>query len=157
VAVPTLAQLADFMFGNPASVGLLPPDAARLIKRATELIADHTITAVYSTYADGSPRDSRIISVFQNATCAQVEFWVTGDEEDDIQGPLVGMSVGNQQQQYGSGANRVTPMYLAPRAARLLRTAGLMGASVHDSVAFDDPSFGDPLQEYLTGLGGALT
>ena len=60
-----------------------------------------------------------------------MEFWVTGDEEDDVQGPLQGMSAGSQQQQYGAGQNRATPMYLAPRAARFLRLGGLLDASVY--------------------------
>lgn len=150
----TLAQLAGFVYDNEASTGQLPPDASRLLKRASELIQDHTVTAVYSTLADGTPRDSRIATAFQNATCAQVEYWLTGDEEDDIQGPLQGMSTGSQQQQYGAGQNRATPMYLAPRAARLLRNAGLMNANVYDLGSQGDPEYGDPLQEYLGGLGG---
>ena len=127
----TLAQLAGFMFDDESKTGSLPPDAGRLLKRASELVQDSTVTAFYRTDTEGNPSDERTISAFQNATCAQVEFWVTGDEEDDVQGPLQGMSAGSQQQQYGAGQNRATPMYLAPRAARFLRLGGLLDASVY--------------------------
>ena len=71
-----------------------------------------------------------VIDGLADATCAQVEYWLTGDEEDDILGPTQGAAIGGMQQQYGAGENRVTPMYLAPRAARHLRRAGLLSASV---------------------------
>jgi hypothetical protein len=126
----TLGQLAGYMFDDETATGRLPTDASRLLKRASELVQDYTVTAFYASDAEGNPTDERTISAFQNATCAQVEYWVEGDEEDDIAGPLQGMSAGSQQQQYGAGANRATPMYLAPRAARFLRLGGLMDSAV---------------------------
>jgi hypothetical protein len=124
-------QLADYLYGEGASTGQLPADWSRLLARASELIADSTVTAVYSTDVNGDAIDLPVITGFRKATCAQVEFWLAGDEEDDISGPLQGMSVGGQQQQYGAGNNRATPMYLAPRAARALRVAGLLDAGVY--------------------------
>ena len=127
----TLAQLAGFMFDDESKTGSLPPDAGRLLKRASELVQDSTLAAVYDVDGDGNPTGTAAIGAFQNATCAQVEFWITGDEEDDIQGPLQGVALGGQQQQFGAGENRATPMYLAPRAARYLRLAGLLSGSVY--------------------------
>lgn len=127
----TLGQLAGYLFDDENATGRLPADASRLLKRASELVQDSTVTAFYVTDTEGNPTDERTISAFQNATCAQVEYWVAGDEEDDVVGPLQGMSAGSQQQQYGAGENRATPMYLAPRAARFLRLGGLMDASVY--------------------------
>lgn len=124
----TLEQLADYL---EVSEGTLPLDASRLLKRASELVQDSTLNAVYDVDGDGSPTGLAAIAAFQAATCAQVEYWITGDEEDDIQGPLQGMAVGGQQQQYGAGTNRATPMYLAPRAARFLRLAGLLHGGVY--------------------------
>jgi hypothetical protein len=124
----TRAQLADFM---TVAEGTLPPDADRLLQRAAELVQDSTVTAVYDTDSSGLPTLPAAVTAFMGATCAQVEFWLDGDEEDDILGPLQGMSAGSQQQQYGAGANRATPMYLAPRAARILRLAGLLDGSVY--------------------------
>lgn len=107
-----------------------PADATRLLARASDLIDDHIVTAVYNVNAAGAATDATVIAALRDATCAQVEFWLAGDEEDDVLGPLQGMSAGGQQQQFGAGTNRATPMYLAPRAARYLRRSGLMGGSV---------------------------
>lgn len=127
----TLGQLAGYIYDDEGATGQLPADASRLLKRASELVQDSTVTAVYVTDDEGNPTDAKTISAFQNATCAQVEFWITGDEEDDVAGPLQGVSAGSQQQQFGAGANRATPMYLAPRAARFLRLGGLQDAAVY--------------------------
>lgn len=124
-------QLADYLYGEGASTGLLPADAGRLLARAAELVRDSTMTAVYAVNTANEPIDTPIIDGFRDALCAQVEYWLAGDEEDDVLGPLQGMSAGSQQQQYGAGQNRATPMYLAPRAARHLRLAGLLDASVY--------------------------
>lgn len=129
----TLAQLAGYLYDDENATAQLPVDASRLLKRASELVQDSTVTAFYVTDGEGNPTDARTVSAFQNATCAQVEFWIAGDEEDDVAGPLQGMSVGSQQQQYGAGENRATPMYLAPRAARFLRLGGLLDAAVYST------------------------
>lgn len=150
----TLQQLTDYLHGAGSSTGLLPADAARLLERASELVQDSTITAVYSADSLGNPTHTATQTAFANAVSAQVEYWLAGDEEDDVMGPLQGASVGSQQQQYGAGANRATPMYLAPRAARHLRLGGLMNNVVSDGSTGYTPEYGDPLAEYQAGLGG---
>jgi hypothetical protein len=129
----TKAQLATF---TGVAEGVLPADSERLLKRASELIQDSTASAVYDVDSSGLPTLAAAVTAFSEATCAQVEYWLAGDEEDDVLGPLQGMSVGNQRQQFeGSGAkggsSRVSPMYLAPRADRILRLAGFMSGSVY--------------------------
>lgn len=107
-----------------------PADATRLLARASELVDDHIVTAVYDVNTSGAPTDAKVIAALRDATCAQVESWLTADEEDDILGPTQGVSIGGMQEQYGAGQNRATPMYLAPRAARHLRKAGLLTGAV---------------------------
>lgn len=107
-----------------------PADATRLLTRASELVDDHIVTAVYDVDSNDVPTDTKVIAALRDATCAQVEHWLTGDEEDDILGPTQGVSIGGMQEQYGAGQNRATPMYLAPRAARHLRKAGLLTGAV---------------------------
>ena len=121
----TTADLAAFT-GQAA-----PADADRQLLRASELIAETTRLAVYAVDTDGLATDSTVLEALRDATCAQVEYWTTGDEEDDILGPLQGVSVGGMQLQYGAGDNRATPTYLAPRASRILRSAGLATTAVH--------------------------
>lgn len=102
-----------------------PVDYDRLLTRASELIDDYLRTAVYDVDDDGLPTDTDVAEVLRDATCAQVEFWLASDEEDDILGPVQGISLGGMQVEYGAGPNRTLPYYLAPRAARILRNAGL--------------------------------
>lgn len=96
-----------------------PEDLSRLLTRASELIDDFCRTAVYAVDAFDMPTDAEDIAAFRDATCAQVEFWLAGDEEDDILGPVSDITIGNV---------KATPAYvmvLAPRAARILRAARL--------------------------------
>lgn len=120
----TNAQLGTYL-GAP-----VPADAARLLVRASEIVDDHTVTAVYAIDTAGTATDPVVVAGLRDAACAQVEFWLAGDEEDDILGPVQSVSTGGVQLQYGDPGNRPTPMYLAPRAARHLRGAGLLSGAV---------------------------
>lgn len=103
----------------PAVTIAPPEDLSRLLTRASELIDDYCRTAVYEHDTDDFPTDSDDIAAFRDATCAQVEFWLAGDEEDDVLGPLSDLTIG------GVSAKPAYVMVLAPRAARILRAAGL--------------------------------
>ena len=107
--------------------GLTPPGAARLLVRASEVIDQALRTAVYAVDAiTGAPTDTAVIQVLADATCAQVEFWETGDEEDDILGPVDSLSLaGMSVKMSANQGERVSPTYLAPRAHRILVNAGL--------------------------------
>lgn len=120
----TSGELATYL-GTTA-----PADATRLLARASELVDDHIITATYPVNTSGMPTDTVHIGALRDAVCAQVEYWLAGDEEDDVLGPTQGVSLGGMQVQYGAGENRATPMYLAPRAARALRRGGLLSGAV---------------------------
>jgi hypothetical protein len=89
-----------------------PEDLTRLLLRASELVDDYTRTAIYDVDDDDFPTDADVIAAFRDATCAQVEFWLTSDETDDVLGPADTVSVGGL-----SAKGRE----LAPRAARILR------------------------------------
>jgi hypothetical protein len=99
----------------------VPSEAAatRMLLRASELLDDYLRTAVYATDALGMPTDSDDIAALKDAACAQVEFWFAGDEEDDVLGPLVDLTIGTVK------ATPQAPLVLAPRAGRILRAAGL--------------------------------
>lgn len=103
-----------------------PEDLDRLLTRASELIDDYCRTAVYDVDDDGLPTDADDIAALRDATCAQVEFWLAGDEEDDVLGPVDSISVGGLRIEYSANAGeRIGVLALAPRAARILRAAGL--------------------------------
>lgn len=96
-----------------------PTDLSRLLERASELLDDYLRSAVYPVDVDGLPTETDDIAALGDATCAQVEFWMAGDEEDDVLGPLVDLTIGAVK------ATPQVPLVLAPRAARILRAAGL--------------------------------
>lgn len=120
-AYATSAQYVTFTGGAAAPTGI-----DRLLTRASEVI-DHALrTSIYEVSAStGLPTDAAVIQAFADATCAQVEFWMAGDEEDDILGPVQSVALAGVSVTYGSGNDRVSPMYLAPRAHRILVNAGL--------------------------------
>jgi hypothetical protein len=104
-----------------------PVDYSRLLEQASRVIDYVTRSAIYDVDADtGLPTDADVLAAFRDATCAQVEYWLAGDEEDDILGPVQGFSLSGMQVQFGVGENRTAPTVLAPRAARILANANLM-------------------------------
>lgn len=106
--------------------GLTPPDAARLLVRASEIIDQALRTAIYAVDTAGAPTNAAVIQVLADATCAQVEYWETGDEEDDILGPVESISLAGMSMMFNARAGgRQSPTYLAPRAHRILVNAGL--------------------------------
>ena len=121
MAYATVTELAEFMLGEP------PEDALRQLDRASELVDDFTRTAVYAVDEHDMPTDADDLAAFRDATCAQVEFWTAGDEEDDVLGPLSDITIGSV---------KATPAYvmvIAPRAGRILRNAGLYGFAVREA------------------------
>lgn len=103
-----------------------PAEADRLLARASELIDSALLTASYAVDNTGTATDPEVLAALADATCAQAEFWLTGDEEDDVLGPTQGYAVGGMQVQFGAGENRTAPIDLAPRAIRHLRLCPLI-------------------------------
>lgn len=106
----TVEELADY-------TGQVVVDAERLLERASEFIDYVTLNRI-----DASKPNQ--LEAAKNATCAQVEYFLSVGEQ--IEGPLQGVTIGSFQMQFGAGANRITPTYLAPRAQRYLLLAGLL-------------------------------
>lgn len=112
-AYATPADLQAFLpSGWPVS------DVDRQLLRASELI-DAKVRGVFSIDDTGAPVDATIAQVLRDATCAQVEAWVEVGEENDIDG-----RAGTQVTAGGASYQRAPE--LAPRAARILATAGLL-------------------------------
>ncbi len=96
-------------------------DVDRLLERASELI-DDTVRATFTISSSTSlPTDTTIAAAMRDATCAQVEYWVTEvGEEHDIAG------MGNRQVSIGHLSMDHLPPVVAPRARRFLSVAGLL-------------------------------
>lgn len=125
--MPTYATASDLTAWTGTAA---PDDADRKLKRASEIIDAALLTAYYATDNTGAATDTVIVAALRDATCAQVEFWLAGDEEDDVLGPLQSIQLGSMGQTFGAGQNRVTPTDVAPRAIRVLSNAGLLSATV---------------------------
>jgi len=99
-----------------------PDDAERLLERASELIDYYTLRRIDTDEEEHAEATKK-------AVCAQVERW-SEVGEDDITGPVQGLTIGSFQVQFGAGANRVTPPVLAERARRELQKVGLLNRGV---------------------------
>jgi len=105
---------------------LTPTDALRLLVRASEVIDQALRTAIYAVDDTGMPTLPAVIQVLADAVCAQVEFWETGDEEDDILGPIDSFSLSGLSMMFNDRrGDRESPTYLAPRAHRILVNNGM--------------------------------
>lgn len=113
-AYATPAQLQEFV---SAATWALIEEPERQLTRASELL-DGKVLARYSVDANGLPTDSDIAATLRDATCAQVEAWAEVSEENDIDG-----MAGRHISVPGYSGPRAPE--LAPRARRILYTAGL--------------------------------
>lgn len=118
----TPEQLAAWT-GQPA-----PPDADRLLARASEDVDDALLTAVYVTDAAGMPTDPAIRQALADAACAQVEYQqATGDDGTGAAGRWGSVSIGPVSLgDRRDGPQNTGDVDLAPRAARALKRAGLL-------------------------------
>lgn len=123
----TTTQLAEYLEKAP------PLDAAKLLRRASKLLdSDFLKAAMYAVDSDGMPTDAEVADGFAEAVCAQVEFWGEVGEENDISGPLQGVTIGSVSLQFGAGDNRSGPSFYAPKLMRALQS--LPGDKFHPSV-----------------------
>ncbi|MFF9284865.1 head-tail connector protein [Streptomyces griseosporeus] len=118
----TPADLAAWT-GQPA-----PPDAERLLGRASEDIDRALLTAVYDTGADGMPTETDVRDALRDATCAQVEYQqATGDDGTGAAGRWDSVSLGPVSLSGRRGASTATGgVDLGPRAEGALRAVGLL-------------------------------
>lgn len=113
----TPEQLQEYV-GESVSLPSLT-EQTRLLQRASEYLDEVTLGHINADVADH-------VAAAQNATVAQVEYWLNADESVAVTGPIQGYQIGSIQVQYGAGSNRVSPGKLAPRARSFLFMAGLL-------------------------------
>lgn len=103
----TLEDLKEYLALTDAD---FPSDINRLLLRSSEFL-DY---ATKNRLRDGE--------VAKQATCAQVEFWLTLDESTDILGNIKSFSISKFSLDYGEYGLPT----LAPRAKRILSRHGLL-------------------------------
>ncbi|ARF55999.1 hypothetical protein ACH4YO_23865 [Streptomyces noursei] len=112
-----------------------PADVERLLARASQDIDAALLTAIYPTDDAGFPTEAEVQIALAEATCAQVEYWLaigsdgvtTAEQWDSVSIGPVSLSGRSNVPPTPAVVNGVE---LAPRALRLLRTAGLLPGEV---------------------------
>jgi hypothetical protein len=105
-----------------------PPDERMtvLLQRASEDLDGNLVGAVYPVNQNGMPTDAMVIDVFMRACCAQAQFLAADNDITGVKRQYSSTSMG------GVSLTRVAAMTatpfppLAPRAASILRTAGVL-------------------------------
>lgn len=124
MAYATTTQLQAYLGGAS-----LPADAQRLLDRASDLVDYLTLGRIDTTVTEQA-------NAAKNATCAQVEYWMTMGEQTDISSSsTTSISIGTfQMSDSGSSSNQSTQLgskhAMAPRARRILFLAGLAYSGV---------------------------
>jgi hypothetical protein len=100
------------------------------LRRASEVIDAYAVGAVYETDADEMPTQPGVIDLFMRATCAQCQFELANDDPARVKSQYSSISVGGVSRTRAPGALQQTAPPLAPQAAIILRTSGLLGTAV---------------------------
>lgn len=121
----TTAQLATYLGTTGETL-----DAARLLKRATEVIQEATLDRVaipddpaLVPVTPASPTDTETLQIAcREAACAQVEYWLETGEDADLRPNVQNYGRGKSSTTFGNGGLPA----LAPRARRKLFLAGAL-------------------------------
>jgi hypothetical protein len=145
MAYATEAEYVDYSGRGDASGNADSDDVPRWLNRASDLIDEVLIGAVYPVDASGNPTGATVIAAFRDACCAQVEWWDTtgtGPEADighDQEYSSVGLG-SLSLSRHNSATSSRGPSRLAARAWGHLRTAGLTPFAI--ATGYPDPGEG---------------
>lgn len=127
MAYATVGYFEIYLDGEP-----LPPYPERLLDRASELIDEMLIGAIYETDADGEPTDPADIDTLKKATCAQAQYMAALGDETGALAQFTSASAGAVSfgRAIGSTGKATAASRYAPQAVTVLRTAGFLPVSV---------------------------
>jgi hypothetical protein len=103
---------------------------AMYLQRATEDLDIALVAAVYPTNDNGMPTDAMVIDCFARATCAQVQFLIADNDPAGIKRQYSSTSMGGVSQTRVAAMTAMPMPPLAPRAAAILHTAGVLPSAV---------------------------
>lgn len=131
----THADLVTYTQGSSFAVPS-EPESARVRTRASELVDEKLITAIYDTDPNTLlPTDADVAAAMRDAVCAQVVWWDETGDELGAGGQYTSVSIGSVALSRGSNANSSVASpgrQLAPQAATHLQLAGLLpGVVIH--------------------------
>ncbi|MBD5787112.1 hypothetical protein IF650_13070 [Cellulosimicrobium terreum] len=124
---------------DPWGLSPVPSNAGGLIRAASLLVSDATLSAVYDTDETGLPTDARVAEAFRDAVCSQVVTWVRLGIDPDAAGADAATTSGRVTVSKSFGPASVTYVgvesavaerarlatELTSGAAGILRAAGL--------------------------------
>jgi len=116
----TKINLAAFL---GISENQLPEDSERLLKRASEVIQQSTLSKI-------DLNKEVHVEIAQLATCAQVEYWINMSESSAISGSVSSFSLGDLSMNMSESTNKGM---LSPRAKSYLNSCGLLYRGVRFS------------------------
>jgi hypothetical protein len=124
VAYATVADLAAWL--SPAAA---PSDAQARLDRASLVVDEMLLTAVYAVDDNGLPTETAVITALREATCAQAEYaGAVGDPSSVGAARYGSMQIGSVRlTRAQSSAGAAAPGRYSPTAWSILQRAGLTG------------------------------
>lgn len=107
------------------------PEATVLVtlQRASEALDHYLIGAVYATDANGMPMDPMLINVLSRAVSAQCQFMIADNDPTGVKRQYSSTSMGGVTTSRVAAMTALTFPPLAPQAAAILHTAGVLGSA----------------------------
>ncbi len=109
---------------------LTPTDLVTMyLRRASEIIDEALIGAVYPVDADSMPTNASHIDLFMRATCAQTQFMIANADPANVKPQYASTSMGGVSQTRTASAQGGVLPRLAPQAAAILHTGGALSVA----------------------------
>lgn len=119
-AYATVDEFSDYLDGDP-----LPAHPDRLLARATDVVNELLVGAVWTTDTDGMPTDARVADKLREAVCIQADYMSRTDDELGTRALYDSVSTGGvSYSRATSGSGGALPSRYAPALLTFIRTAG---------------------------------
>ncbi|MBA9003736.1 hypothetical protein [Thermomonospora cellulosilytica] len=124
--MPTYATPADL--GELLAPAPAPANAARLLARASRIIARETLCAVYDVDQAGLPTSQTLKDALRDATCEQVAYWLETGRDEGIGTGYTSVGIGSVNlTRAGAGGGDEDDGDACEQALLILQQAGLTG------------------------------
>lgn len=122
----------------------LPANSTVLLRSASMLVRNATMTALYNVDNEGLPSDAAVLEAFTDATCAQAAYWSAAGVDPTSGGvstsaPVRSKKIGSAGIEYDTGVSASVTAFSAKQAAAnslcgeawmILQQAGIAPAGV---------------------------
>lgn len=138
MAFGTYATSTDVAAFMGITIGELPSNITKLINDAQDLIDYITFNRLEGYITGGVIDDDDLVDPVKYAVCAQVEYWITTSDSEDISGtPISGYSLGTLSVNMGGASGGTGSIggggAVAPRVYRYLTHTGILYRGIWDS------------------------